>query len=414
MTHPSPLADRTIVLGISGSIASYKAADLASKLTQAGARVDTVMTPAAATFITPLALRSLTGRPVYVDMYDPESEVAEAHVALARRADAVLVAPASATTIARLAHGFAEDMVSLTVCATVAPVLLAPAMDNQMWANPAVQANVRTLRERGLAFVGPASGRLASGHSGAGRLEETATIIGALRRLLGRDGDLAGRRLVVSAGGTQEPLDPVRYISNHSTGKMGFAIAEAARDRGARVTLIATPSTAAQPTPYGVERITVVRTVEMRDAVLDACRDADALIMAAAPADFQVASAAEHKIKKNGSRLTLELEITPDILGAVHQAGLPLLRVGFAAETRDLVAYARDKVARKGLDLIVANDVSAADAGFGVDTNRVTLIDRAGAVDEWPLMSKAEVAHRLLDRVRDALAARSEPATARP
>lgn len=404
----SVLAGRRIVLGICGSIACYKAADIASKLTQAGALVDTVMTPAATRFITPLAIRSLTGRPVYVEMFDPETEVAEAHVALARQADAVLVAPVSATTLARIAHGLAEDMVSLTVLATRAPVLLAPAMDNQMWTNAATVANVGTLRARGMAFVGPGVGRLASGHSGEGRLEETAVILGALRALLGRAGDLAGVRIVVSAGGTQEPLDPVRYITNHSSGKMGFAIAEAARDRGARVTLIATPGTAALETPYGVERVTVTRTVEMRDAVLAACRDADALIMAAAPADFQPVQAAAHKIKKDGSgRLRLDLEETPDIMRAVFESGLPLVRVGFAAETRDLLANAREKLARKGLDFILANDVSAADAGFGVDTNRVTLLDPSGATEEWPLMTKRAVAHRILDRVRAVLEQRS-------
>jgi phosphopantothenoylcysteine decarboxylase/phosphopantothenate--cysteine ligase len=399
------LAGRRVVLGISGSIACYKAADIASKLTQAGALVDTVMTPSATKFITPLALRSVTGRAVYVDMFDPETDVAEAHVALARSADAVLVAPASATTIARIAHGLAEEMVSLTVLATRAPVLLAPAMDNQMWNNPATVANVETLQGRGIAFVGPGIGRLASGHSGPGRLEDTPVVLGALRALLGRDGDLTGRRIVVSAGGTQEPLDPVRYITNHSSGKMGYAIAEAARDRGATVTLVATPGTAGLEVPYGVRRVQATRTVEMRDAVLEACREADALIMSAAPADFQPLTAAEHKIKKTGAALTLELEPTPDILQAVHEAELPVLRVGFAAETRDLIAYAREKLARKGLDMIVANDVTAADAGFGVDTNRVTIVDRDGTAEEWPLMSKSEVAHRLLDRVRDALSA---------
>jgi phosphopantothenoylcysteine decarboxylase/phosphopantothenate--cysteine ligase len=402
------LSGRRIVLGVSGSIACYKAADIASKLTQAGALVDTVMTPSSTSFITPLALRSITGRPVFVDMFDPETDAAEMHIALARRADAVLVAPASATTIARIAHGLAEDMVSLTVLATRAPVLIAPAMDNQMWTNPATTANVETLRARGITFVGPGTGRLASGHSGPGRLEETPVVLGALRALLGRDGDLAGRRVVVSAGGTQEPLDPVRFISNHSSGKMGYALAEAARDRGAEVTLIATPGTAALETPYGVRRVPVTRTMEMRDAVLDACRAADVLIMAAAPADFQPSQAAEHKIKKSADGgLTLDLEQTPDILRAVHDAGLPVLRVGFAAETRDLLAYAREKIARKGLDMIVANDVSASDAGFGVDTNRVTILDREGTAEEWPLLTKSEVAHRILDRVLAALSARA-------
>jgi phosphopantothenoylcysteine decarboxylase/phosphopantothenate--cysteine ligase len=401
----SNLTGKTIVLGISGSIASYKAADVASKLVQAGARVDTCMTPAATTFITPLTIRSLTARPVYVDMFDPEAETAEAHVALARRADAVLVAPATATTLARIARGMAEDMVSLTVLATRAPVLLAPAMDNQMWENPATRVNVELLRERGMVFVGPAVGRLASGHSGAGRLETTERILGALRQLLGKNGDLAGRHIIVSAGGTREPIDPVRYISNHSSGKMGFAIAEAARDRGARVTLIATPSTDALETPYGVERITVTRTVDMRDAVLTACAGADALIMAAAPADFTPAQRAEHKIKKDGTgRLTLALAETPDILKAVHEANLPVVRVGFAAESRDLLAYAREKVARKGLHLIAANDVTAEGAGFGTDTNLVTLLDAEGRAEPLPLLPKYEVAMRLLDRVAALLA----------
>jgi phosphopantothenoylcysteine decarboxylase/phosphopantothenate--cysteine ligase len=399
------LAGKTVVLGICGSVACYKAADVASKLVQAGVTVDACMTPAATKFMTPLAIRSLTGRPVYVDMFDPEAETAEAHVALARRADAVLVAPATATTIARIARGMAEDMVSLTVLATRAPVLLAPAMDNQMWANPATETNVALLRERGIDFVGPAVGRLASGHSGPGRLETTERILGALRQLLGRNGDLAGRHIVVTAGGTQEPIDPVRYISNHSSGKMGFALAEAARDRGAHVTLISTSSTAALETPYGVERHTVTRTVDMRDAVLAVCAKADTLIMAAAPADFTPAAAAEHKIKKDGSgRLALELEETPDILKSVHEAGLPVIRVGFAAESRNLIAYAREKVARKGLHLIAANDITAAGAGFGTDTNLVTLLDEQGRAEQLPLLPKYDVSMRILDRVAALLA----------
>ena len=410
----SILQGKTVVLGISGSIASYKAADVASKLVQAGVTVETCMTPAATKFITPLALRSLTGRPVYVDMFDPEAETAEAHVALARRADAVLVAPATATTLARLAQGMAEDMVSLTVLATRAPVLLAPAMDNQMWEHPATAANMALLRERGMAVVGPAVGRLASGHSGAGRLERTDHLLGALRVVLGqRLGDLSGRHIVVTAGGTQEPIDPVRYVSNHSTGKMGFAVAEAARDRGARVTLIATPSTAALETPYGVHRVTATRTVDLRDAVMEHCCHADALVMSAAPADFSPVSSADHKIKKDGSgRLLLEMEETPDILKTVHEAGLPLVKVGFAAETRAVVQYAQEKVLRKGLDFIAANDVTAQGAGFGTDTNLVTLIDAGGGIEDLPLMSKYDVGMRILDRVAALLAARAEGVTA--
>ena len=395
------LNGRRIVLGICGSVACYKAADIASKLIQAGALVDAILTPAAANFITPLAIRSLTRRPVVADMFDPESELAEEHVELARRADAVLIAPTSATMIARLAHGLADEMVSLTVLATAAPVLLAPAMDAQMWANPATQTNVALLESRGVSFVGPAEGRLASGRMGQGRLESTENILGALRQVLGRDGDLARRRVVVSAGGTQEPIDPVRYVGNHSSGKMGYAIAEAARDRGAEVTLISTPTALALP--YGV-RLAPVRTAgEMCEAVLRACSGADALIMAAAVADFRPADVADQKIKKGSTGLTLELERTEDILEAVNRAQLDLIRVGFAAESEDLIVHAQEKIERKGLDLIVANDITAADAGFGTDTNRVVLLDPEGGADALPLLSKYDVAQRLLDRVVDLL-----------
>jgi phosphopantothenoylcysteine decarboxylase/phosphopantothenate--cysteine ligase len=403
-----------IVLGVCGSVACYKAGDLASKLTQAGALVDAILTPAAARFITPLAIRSLTRRPVVVDMFDPASELAEEHVELARRADAVLIAPASANMLARLAHGLADEMLSLTVLATAAPVLLAPAMDAQMWANPATQANVARLRERGLAFVGPAEGRLASGRMGQGRLESTENILGALRQLLGRTGDLSGRRVVVSAGGTQEPIDPVRYVGNHSSGKMGYALAEAARDRGAEVTLIATPTALAQP--YGV-RLLLVRTAsEMAAAVLRECRGADALVMAAAVADFRPAEVANQKIKKGATGLTLELERTEDILEAVDRAGLELVRVGFAAESEELLAHAEEKLARKGLDLIVANDITATDAGFGTDTNRVVLLDPQGGAEALPLLSKYDVAQRIWERVVALLAhgRRSRLRTAAP
>ena len=396
------LKDRRIVLGISGSVACYKAADIASKLTQAGALVDAILTPAATRFITPLAIRSLTRRPVVSDMFDPESELAEEHVELARRANAMLIAPASAHMIARLAHGLAGEMVSLTALATAAPVLIAPAMDAQMWSNAATQANVALLRQRGVGFVGPAEGRLASGRLGQGRLESAENILGALRQVLGRDGDLAGRRLVVSAGGTQEPIDPVRYVGNHSSGKMGYAIAEAARDRGAAVTLIATP--AALALPYGIRLVPVKTAREMCDAVLRECSGADAIIMAAAVADFRPVDVAEQKIKKGPAGLTLELERTEDILEAVSRARFDLVRVGFAAESEDLIAHAAEKLERKGLDLIAANDITAADAGFGTDTNRVVLLDAEGGADALPLLSKYDVGHRLLDRVSDLLA----------
>jgi len=397
------LKRRHIALGITGSIASYKAADLASKLRQEGALVDVMMTEAAMRFITPLTLRSLTGRPVFVDMFDPNSELAEQHVEIARRADAVLVAPATATTIARLAAGLADDVVTLTVLATTAPVLVAPAMDGQMYENPATQAALRTLEERGYVIVGPAEGRLASGRTGAGRLVETDVISGALKQALGRrHGDLAGRRVVVTAGGTQEPIDPVRYVGNRSSGKMGYAVAEAARDRGADVTLVSGP--AALNPPYGVRLVCVATAREMRDAVDAACQAADALIMAAAVADFQPAAPEEHKIKKaDRPDLTVELVPTPDVLAEVRG---DVVRVGFKAESRDLIEAAREMLRRKQLDLVVANDVTAPGAGFATDTNRVTLIDARGTAEELPLLSKYDVAQRILDRVAALLSAR--------
>ena len=388
------LRDKHIVIGVTGSIACYKAADLASKLTQAGALVDVILTDAAQKFITPLTFRSLTGRAVFTDMYDPQSELAEEHVALARRADALIIAPASATTIARLAHGMADDLVALTALATVAPVLVTPAMDAQMWAHTATVANVATLRERGVIIVGPAEGRLASGHSGQGRLVETETLIGALGIALGAVGDLARRRIVVSAGGTHEPIDPVRFIGNRSSGKMGFAIAEAARDRGAAVTLICGPTSIA--TPYGIERIDVETTTQMGEAVRCAARGCDAVIMAAAPADFRAAQPADQKIKRTGAALTVDLAPNDDIIAGISG---DFVKVGFAAETQDLVENARAKIAKKALDLIVANDVTARDAGFAADTNRVTLISASGDVEELRLMSKRDVAERILDRV---------------
>ena len=395
------LADRFIVLGVTGSISAYKAADIASKLVQAGARVDVVMTEPATRFVAPLTFRSLTGRPAFTDMFDPQSELAEEHVEMARRADAVLVAPASATTIARLAHGLADDLVSLTVLATRAPVLIAPAMDSQMYESAATQANLALLRERGATIVGPAQGRLASGRFGPGRLAETEEILGALRQVLGRRGDLAGRKVVVSAGGTQEPLDPVRYIGNFSSGKMGFALAEAARDRGAQVVLVSAPTSL--PCPYGVTLVPVRRAVEMAEAVAAHCEGADVLIMAAAVADYQPASTADQKIKRTGEGLVLALTETPDVLGSVKG---DFLRVGFAAESRDLVENARDKLQRKGLDLIVANDVTAEGSGFGADTNRVAVLDAQGGVESLPLLPKYEVANRILDRVVELLKSR--------
>jgi phosphopantothenoylcysteine decarboxylase/phosphopantothenate--cysteine ligase len=392
----SNLQGKTIVLGVCGSIASYKAADLASKLVQAGATVETVLTASAREFVTPLTFQSLTGRPVYTDMFTPVTGGGEEHVALARRADLLLIAPATATTLARLAYGLADGMLSLTALATKAPIVVAPAMDNQMWEAAATQANVAVLKERGVTFLGPVAGRLASGNSGLGRLLEPEQIVGGVRQVLGKNGDLAGRRVVVSAGGTREPIDPVRFISNRSSGKMGYALAEAARDRGASVTLVST--TTALPLPYGVELVEAGTVAELRAAVLGATAKADVLVMAAAVSDFRSVSVAPEKIKKDGGdHMTLELEKNVSFFPEVPDR---VVKVAFAAETSDVIENARRKPLSHGhLDLICANDVSATDAGFGVDTNRVTILDANGGVEALPLLSKYEVADRIYDRV---------------
>jgi len=392
---PLPLSGKHVALGVTGSISAFKAADLASKLRQAGATVEVVMTPAATQFVTPLTFQSLTGRPVVVDMF--AAAEAEAHVEVARRADVFVIAPATAGCLARLAHGMTSDMVTLTALATTAPILTAPAMDNQMWEHPATQENVTTLRNRGVEFVGPMEGRLASGRSGLGRLAEVPQVVGAVRMLIGqRSGDLAGRHIVVSAGGTQEPLDPVRYVGNRSTGKMGFAIAEAARDRGAHVTLVTGP--VALETPYGIHRVDVNTVAEMLVALEQATADSDAIIMSAAPADYRPANPSAHKLKKSSDEGALDIELVknPDIIATLPAGGV---RVGFAAETRNLEEYARQKLPAKRLDFIVANDVSAAGSGFGTDTNQVTIFHSDGRHEELPMMTKYAVGLAILDRV---------------
>jgi phosphopantothenoylcysteine decarboxylase/phosphopantothenate--cysteine ligase len=398
-----PLNARRILLGVCGSIASYKAADIASRLVQAGAHVDVAMTPHAAEFITPLTFRALTGRRPYLDVFQDGAE-GEAHVELARRADLMLIAPASASTLARLAHGLADDFVALSALATAAPVLVAPAMDNQMWEHAATQANRRTLEEREVQFLGPVAGRLASGRVGAGRLMEPAAIVDQVKARLGRErGDLAGRTVVVTAGGTREAIDPVRYVGNRSSGKMGYAIAEAARDRGASVVLI---TSAGLPQPPGLRTVAVESAAEMLEAVQDACTDADALIMAAAVADYRPTEAAAQKLKKVDGHLgrSIDLVETTDIIASIQ--GERLVKVAFAAETQDLLANAQKKLASKGAKFVVANDVTATDAGFGVDTNRVTILDAAGGRETLPLMLKYDVAWRVLDRVADLLRGR--------
>jgi phosphopantothenoylcysteine decarboxylase/phosphopantothenate--cysteine ligase len=398
------LTERNVVLGVTGSIAAYKAADLASKLTQAGARVDVAMTAEATRFISPLTFEGVTGRRAFSDMFDAPSGAAELHVELARRADILVVAPATATCLARLALGLPEEMVSLTALATRAPIVVCPAMDSQMFEHAATQGHLETLRSRGVHIVGPEEGRLASGQTGPGRLSEIETILGAVRYVLGREGDLTGKKVVISAGGTQEPIDPVRYVGNYSSGKMGYALAEAARDRGAEVALVSGPS--ALDDPYGVSVTRVRRAAEMRDATVTHCAEADALIMAAAVADYQPAEAEGQKIKRKKEGLTVSLVRTPDILAEVGERP-GLVKVGFAAESEELLANARQKLQTKGLDLIAANNIAMEGSGFGTDTNKVTLLSPDRADEELPLISKYEVAGHILDRVVQLLEARS-------
>jgi len=401
-----PLRGRNVVLGVTGSIACYKAIEITSRLVQAGAIVDVLLSKGATEFVTPLAFKAITQRNPYTDMFDPNGPEGEAHVELARRADVILIAPATATALARLATGLSEDFVTLTAIASVAPVLIAPAMDSQMWAHPAVQANVATLTGRGVQFIGPAEGRLASGRIGAGRLVEPERIVDEVRAHLGRmSGDLVGRTVVVTAGGTREAIDPVRYISNHSSGKMGYAVAEAARDRGAEVVIV---STIALPVPAGVRVVSVASAVEMQKAVVAECKNADALVMAAAVADFRPASAADQKLKKSTGTAGTKIDLieNPEIIGSTPTKTKrgTLMKIAFAAETQNLIENAVAKLKSKGARLIVANDVTATDAGFGSDDNRVTILDDTGGRDDLPLMSKYAVGHAILDRVARLLA----------
>lgn len=396
------LHGKRILLGVTGSIAAYKAVQLASDLVKAGALVDVILTRSALEFVAPLSFRAITHREVFTSMFDPSQPEALEHVGLARAADGVVVAPATAHAVAKFALGLADDLLSTTLLATRAPVVVAPAMESAMYEHPATQAHLATLRGRGWVVVGPAVGRLASGAVGPGRLADLEEIIGALRWALGRRGDLAGRRVVVTAGPTQEPIDPVRVITNRSSGKMGFAIAEAARDRGAQVVLVTGPTSLRDP--YGVEVRRVRTAVEMFEAVKVAVPGCDALIAAAAVADYRPAEVSADKVKKaDRPELVVRLVRNPDILGEVRG---DFIRVGFAAESRDLLANARQKLIEKGLDLVVANDITAPDAGFEVDTNRVTFVYPDGRAEELPLLPKYEVAHRVLDRVADLLRTR--------
>ncbi len=394
------LKNKSIVLGVTGGIAAYKAAALCSHLVKAGAVVDVIMTDAARQFVAPLTFQALTHRPVVVEMFTLLAETEIGHVSLARRADLLIIAPATANTLAKLAAGLADNMLTTTALATTAPLLLAPAMESHMWENPLTQANLARLCEwRDVTLVGPGEGRLASGASGVGRMAEPEEILDAACWVLARRGPLAGRRVVVTAGGTREPLDPVRFIGNRSSGQMGYALARAARDRGAQVTLI---STVEKPAPFGADLLPVETAEQMRDAVLHALPAVDALLMAAAVADYRPATTAEHKIKKSKDGLTLELVRTPDILAEVAEVRrADQVIVGFAAETENILENARKKLEHKRLDLIAANDARQA---IGAATNQVTLIGADGSLEELPLLPKDEVAERILERVVGLLA----------
>jgi len=397
----SVLSGRRIILGVTGSIAAYKAADLASKLTQAGAQVDVILTSSAEKFVTPLTFQSVTGRRAYTDKDLWGNEAHVLHVGLSHQADLLIIAPCTANTIAKLAHGQADTLLTVTALASTAPLIIAPAMDGGMFDHPATQENLDTLRKRGASIIEPAEGHLASGLTGIGRLPDTYELIGYIRLVLGRRGLLAGKKVLVTAGGTQEPLDPVRVITNHSSGRQGYALAQAAVDAGADVTLITTPRALMAPT--GAQVLHVQTAKQMLDTVTKEFPEKDVLIMAAAVADFRPKNIAENKIKKEGGVPQIELEATEDILKAV--AGLRSEKkrkqvvVGFAAESQNLLQNASNKLQSKKLDLIAANDISASDAGFSVETNRITLLFADGQKESLSLMSKTEAAEIIVERI---------------
>lgn len=397
----NPLHGKHILLGITGSIACYKAADLASKLAQSDALVDVILTQSATQFITPLTFQSVTGRRVYVDSDLWGSEGHIQHIGLAQSADLLVIAPATANTIAKLANGLADNLLTITTLAATCPLVIAPAMDGGMYLHQATQENLQKLIKRGIVAIGPAEGHLASGMVGLGRMVEPQQLVGHIRLALSKNGPLHGRKVVVTAGGTQEPIDPVRAITNRSSGKQGFALAQAALDLGAQVTLITAPT--CLETPVGVQKEEALTAEEMLEKVKIATQQADVLIMAAAVADFSPMHKSTQKIKKESGIPEIKLEATPDILEEVanqkETTNRPLISVGFAAESQDLLKNAQAKLQRKRLDMIVANDISAEDAGFGVETNRVTLLYFNGDSENLPLLSKAEVAGVVWDRI---------------
>ncbi len=398
----NPLAFRHVLLGVSGGIAAYKAAELTRRLRAEGAEVRVVMTRAAQAFVGPLTFQALSGNPVRLDILDPTAEAGMDHIELARWADLVLVAPATADLMARLAAGMADDLLTTLALATQAPLVLAPAMNQQMWEHPATRANARLLAERGVRLLGPAAGAQACGETGPGRMLEPGDIVAAL--LGPRPGSpLAGRRVLVTAGPTREALDPVRYIGNRSSGRMGYALAQALVDRGAQVVLVSGPTALAAP--VGLERLQVESALEMHAAVMGRIADQDIFVAAAAVADYRVADPAPHKIKKGQQELTLSLVLNPDILAQVAALPTPPFTVGFAAETERVEEQALAKLRAKGLDMIAANLVGGARGGFEREENALTVIRRDGRLDPLPLMPKARLAEALTDLIAETYAA---------
>lgn len=395
----SILRGARVLLGITGGVAAHKSVDLASKLVQQGAQVDVILTESARQFLGPAGLQAITRRPVHGSVFEDWTEEYAGHITLGEESDLIIVAPATANVIAGLAMGLAPDMLGTSVLTSTAPLLIAPAMEDTMYRHAATQQNLETLRQRGAILVGPESGRLASGELGIGRMAEPISILGAARMALGRHGLLHGKRIVVTAGGTREALDPVRYLGNRSSGIMGYAVAQAAIDAGADVILISGPTSL--PSPYGAARIDVQTAVQMKDAVAEAVKGAQAIVMSAAVADYRPKDVRSEKIKKSelGATLSLDLVTNPDIIAGIGEPGL--LKIGFAAETSNLVVHAQRKLKEKGLDLVVAND---AEQAIGSKDNRVTLVWPDGRVEEMPLLPKEDVAQMLIERIGQLLA----------
>ena len=397
-----PLKGKKVALAVSGGIAAYKAVELLRLLVKEGAHVYVVMTENAKQFVTPLTFEALSGHPVYHEIFGSQSSASMEHIRAAENADMMIVAPATANSIGKMAQGLADDPLSILFSAFAGPVVVAPAMNDKMWDNPAVQENIRTLKRRGVGIVEPQTGELACGTVGLGRLAEPSDLLEAVRKCLLRQSDLSGLKILVTAGPTREPIDPVRFITNRSSGKMGYAIARQAQSRGAEVTLVSGP-THLEP-PFGVVLLNCQRTGEMASLVLGHLPQCDVLIMTAAVGDFAPESVHKEKIKKQGAgALTLNLHPTRDILQEVAKIKSNQLVVGFAAESENLVQSATEKLQRKQLDLIVANDISAPGIGFQSDNNQVTLIDCNERIESLPLLSKTEIADILLDRILDKL-----------